>query len=204
MRALAAGLGGGQTLVDVDADGTLELWSSSSAGQRLYRRDARRRVDRRDRRIRPGAAPAGAVAVGVVSADFDNDGRPTCLCSAMAQQPVSERRKGAFHRRHPRSEAAAFAALPGAAAFVDVDHDGDVDLLIAGLPTSRPRGVSVRRAPRFPADSRRRRCSCCATTATAASPTSRAPRSWRGRGSRHRDRPDRFRQPSRSRSGDRE
>ena len=89
--------------------------------------------------------------------------------------------------------------LPGAAAFVDVDHDGDLDLV--DRRPRRPRGDATRRPrpqPGFPLSSRRRRCSCCATTATAPSPISPA-RPARGTRPCGGDRADRLRQPTRHR-----
>ncbi|HUR34864.1 MAG TPA: FG-GAP-like repeat-containing protein [Vicinamibacterales bacterium] len=134
VRQLAAGLGGGQALVDLDADGTLEIVIVGAAGQRIVRIAAG--GDRQDVTAGSGleAAPRSAVAVGVVSADYDNDGAPDLfVLRASASSLYRNDGKGHFTDVTRGAKLPPFPGLPGAAAFVDVDHDGDVDLLIAGL-----------------------------------------------------------------------
>jgi Tfp pilus assembly protein PilF len=134
VREIAAGLGGGAVLVDVDGDGDLDLVVVSAAGQRLLRHDARDQWV--DATVGSGldSVPTDDVPVGVVSADFDNDGAAD-LFVLRAGQSVLYRNDGRGHFTDVTRSAGIppFPALPGSAAFVDVDHDGDVDLVIAGL-----------------------------------------------------------------------
>lgn len=132
-RALAASLGGGETLADVDSDGTRELIVVSSTGQHIYRIGAGGALT--DMTAGSGFdANAPAPAVGVVAADFDND---TAIDLFVLRPGISSLYrndgKGHFTDVTRPARLPAYPALPGAAAFVDIDHDGDVDLVIAGL-----------------------------------------------------------------------
>ena len=134
MRAIASGLGGGQVCVDVDGDGILELVVVSAAGQQLYRRDAENDWTDTTKGSGLDVVPAYAVPVGVVSADVNNDGAPDLfVLRAQGSSLYRNDGKGHFSAVTKAAKLPAFPGLPGAAAFVDVDHDGDVDLLIAGV-----------------------------------------------------------------------
>ena len=132
-RALAASLGGGQTLADIDGDGTLELIVVGAGVQRLFRRAAGGWSDATNG-SGLDSVPAGAVGIGVISADFDNDGSADLfVLRASGSALYKNDGKGHFSDVTRAAKLPAYPALPGAAAFVDVDHDGDVDLLIAGV-----------------------------------------------------------------------
>ncbi len=134
VRDLATGLGGGQSLVDVDADGDLDLVVVSGRGQRLYRHDPNDTWTDATAGSGLESVPSGDVAVGVVAADVDNDGAPDLfVLRLLASSLYRNDGKGHFTDVTRAFKLPRFSALPGAAAFVDVDHDGDVDLLIAGL-----------------------------------------------------------------------
>ena len=132
-RELTSGLGGGQALVDVDSDGVPELVVASASGQRLYRRDGPRWFDDTEASGLASDARAGA-GLGVVSADYDNDGAPDLfVLRASGSALYRNDGKGRFADVTRTSRLPPFQGLPGAAAFLDMDHDGDVDLLVAGL-----------------------------------------------------------------------
>ncbi len=75
VRQLVAGLGGGQTLVDIDADGTFELVVVSADSQRILRPSANGTAA--DITESTGfTTTSKSPGIGVVSADVDNDGAP--------------------------------------------------------------------------------------------------------------------------------
>jgi Flp pilus assembly protein TadD len=128
-----AGGPGGVSLADLDGDGDLDLIDAGANGLRLYRNDAGRFTP-----LPVDAAIAGA-ATGVVAGDADNDGDADLLVlrssgiSLLRQEP-----KQAFV---DATAAAGLGGVPGGArtaAWLDADHDGDLDLL-AGGPSSPTR-----------------------------------------------------------------
>jgi tetratricopeptide (TPR) repeat protein len=132
-RALAAALGGGLTLIDFDGDGTLDLFVAAPDGQRLWRNA---RGSWTDVTAAAGlqAIPSGSVAVGAVAADYDNDGRTDLFVLRYGVSSLYRNDGGGrFTDVTMTAGLAPYPFLPGAAAFVDVDHDGDLDLIVAGL-----------------------------------------------------------------------
>ncbi len=132
-RDLAAALGGGSTLLDIDGDGDLDLFVASPSVQRLMRQDDGQWTDVTEA-SGLAAVPPGAVGVGAVSADIDNDGAVDLVVfGSGATAFYRNDGKGHFTDVTATAGLKAPTWLPGAAALVDVDHDGDVDLLLAGL-----------------------------------------------------------------------
>jgi tetratricopeptide (TPR) repeat protein len=132
-RALAAALGGGLTLIDFDGDGTLDLFVAAPDRQRLWRNA---RGSWTDVTAAAGlqAIPSGSVAVGAVAADYDNDGRTDLFVLRYGVSSLYRNDGGGrFTDVTMTAGLAPYPFLPGAAAFVDVDHDGDLDLIVAGL-----------------------------------------------------------------------
>lgn len=122
---------GGLALVDVDNDGDLDVVDVERGAVRLLRNDGRVFSDRttasRLDRVRIDAAS------GVVAGDYDNDLRPDLLVfGGGASMLLHQTADGGFE------DATATASLPrpagpiATAAFVDVDHDGDLDIVTAG------------------------------------------------------------------------
>ena len=133
VREIAAGLGGCVALVDVDNDGDLDLFDASAVPPRLFRNDGRGVWT--DVTTGSGLATQGdAVPIGCVAGDFDNDGRTDLFVLRSGASSLYHNDGGGRFSDVTRiAGIASYPFLPGAAAFVDVDHDGDLDLVIAGL-----------------------------------------------------------------------
>lgn len=132
-RALAAGLGGALALIDADGDGDLDVFTAGAGGQRLRRNDGGGWTEITSE---SGLAspPEDAVPVGALSADYDGDGfRDLFVLRFGASSLYRNDGRGHFADVTRAAGLPSYPDLPGAAAFADVDHDGDVDLVVAGL-----------------------------------------------------------------------
>jgi hypothetical protein len=145
-KLLPETMGSGSAFVDVDGDGDQDLilvsgvWPpSGSAYARLFVNDGRGKfveattgsgLDRRDvvSAASPGALEYG---MGVAAADYDNDGRPDVLLTAVGGNRLFHNLGGGKF-----ADVTAKAALGGRRAFstsamwLDYDKDGRLDLLI--------------------------------------------------------------------------
>ncbi|MGH9902246.1 MAG: CRTAC1 family protein, partial [Pyrinomonadaceae bacterium] len=104
------------------------------------------------------AKEARGIGIGAVAGDFDNDERPDLFVLRHGANALYRNEGGGRF-----ADVTAAAAIPNyshlsvSAAFVDADHDGDLDIFIAGLadlskpPTSSPLGRASGRVT-FPAD----------------------------------------------------
>ncbi len=133
-RELAGALDGSATLFDYDVDGDLDLLSVTLMESRLYRNDGGKFTD--------VTATSGALAsksdgngVGAVAGDYDNDGKPDLFILRAGGASALYRNDGGGKF----TDVTAAAGLPRytylsiSTAFVDMDHDGDLDLVIAGF-----------------------------------------------------------------------
>ena len=133
-RALAASLGGGVTAFDADGDGDLDLLRVAPEGQQLLRNDGSGDWTDVTEASGLGAAPPGAIGIGAIAADFDNNLASDLFVLRYGGSSLHRNDgTGRFTDITVDAGLPADPTLPGAAAFTDVDHDGDVDLLIAGL-----------------------------------------------------------------------
>ena len=121
------------TLFDMDGDGDLDLVSAGASGLRLFRNDAGRFVD---------ASAAVAIdglsgIIGIVAGDYDNDGRPDLLL--LRDHGCRLLHQGADGKFADVTSTAGLSAAPGgikSAAWADVDHDGDLDIVFTGSGTT--------------------------------------------------------------------
>jgi Tfp pilus assembly protein PilF len=138
LRGIAAGLGGGLALADIDRNGSLDLFVVSPGGQRLWRNDGRGGFTDATNESGLGAVPAGSVGLGGIAADVDNDGLPDLFVLRYGASSLYRNNgDGRFSDVTARARFSPYPHLPGAAALTDIDHDGDLDLAIAGLADLR-------------------------------------------------------------------
>jgi len=119
---------GGITLFDADGDGDLDLIAIDNAGTRLFRNDRGRFTDDSTRALPADARATGGA--GAIAGDYDNDGRPDLfLLTDTGRRLLHQKPDGTFE-----DASGTLPATTGArcAAFVDVDHDGDLDIVTAG------------------------------------------------------------------------
>jgi tetratricopeptide (TPR) repeat protein len=149
-RRLAASLGGGLTLIDFDGDGDFDLFATfpiGPAGQRLFRNDGGGKWSDVTAASGLDAVVPDSVPIGAVAGDYDNDGMPDLFVLAYGGSRLYHNDgNGRFRDVTSAARLPPYQFLPGAAAFADVDHDGDLDLVIAGLADI---GMTLERASRL-------------------------------------------------------
>jgi len=150
-QSLATSLDGGVTLLDVDGDGDLDIFRVGGEGVRLLRNDGGAWTESTAGSGLESAAEPGT-PVGAVAADIDNDGAVDLYVFRYGSGSLYRNDgKGRFSDVTRQARLPRLPFLPGAAAFADVDHDGDVDLLVAGLAdveaTRRAAGTAERLFP---------------------------------------------------------
>jgi tetratricopeptide (TPR) repeat protein len=138
LQQLFARIGGGTTLFDFDGDGDLDLFAATLDAQKLFHNDGGKLLDvtNASGALASGTPSAGAntgFGVGAVAGDYDNDTRPDLL-SLRSGRIALYRNEGAgkFSDATTAAGIAPYPYLSASAAFADVDHDGDLDIFIAG------------------------------------------------------------------------
>lgn len=117
---------GRMTLVDVDGDGDLDAMRTSSDGLALLI-NANGRFSQ-GRSIDESFGDGG----GAVAGDYNNDGRPDVFVTARAANRLyRQERDGTFTRVQLDAGSTGANGDMGAAAFADIDHDGDLDIVIS-------------------------------------------------------------------------
>jgi Tfp pilus assembly protein PilF len=119
--------GGPLALFDLDGDGDLDLADGGARALRVYRNDRGTFAD-----VSASTVPAGIGANGIVAGDSDNDGDADLLVFATGRAQLLR------HDPGHRFVAVADGGLPQthsvqSAAWLDADHDGDLDLILTGL-----------------------------------------------------------------------
>ena len=118
----------GVTLADIDADGDLDLLFVADHSIEVRRNE-------RGRFSAPVAvATEGTVPIGIVAGDYDNDGRPDLFVPGVpAGRLYHQERDGSFRDVTQQAGLAVASGPARTAAFIDIDHDGDLDLVSGGL-----------------------------------------------------------------------
>ncbi|HEX8773941.1 MAG TPA: FG-GAP-like repeat-containing protein [Pyrinomonadaceae bacterium] len=148
-REIATSLGGSLTPFDFDGDGDLDLFAATTAGRHLYRNDEGRFVDVT---AQAGTlfADARAIETGAVAGDYDNDSKPDLLVIRDAALALYHNDgNGKFSDVTSAAGIPPYPYLSATLAFVDLDHDGDLDIVVGGLADlSKP----AQGEARFPED----------------------------------------------------
>ena len=129
LPAASASGPGSVTLFDADTDGDLDLTDAAGGALRLYRNDGGRFTEVASAAL--AAVPSGVV--GALTGDADADGDPDLI--VLGGETVSLFKQIAPWRFADAGPAAGLAVAglrPRTAAWLDADHDGDLDLAVAG------------------------------------------------------------------------
>jgi lipoprotein NlpI len=121
------------TLFDYDGDGDLDLFEISPAAQKLYRNDQGKFVDVT---AAAGLAKVAENATGLraVAGDYDNDGKADLFVLRYGACSLYRNDGGGkFSDVTAQAEIPLYPYLSQAVALADVDHDGDLDIFIAGF-----------------------------------------------------------------------
>ena len=130
-KEAAATADGRLLLFDYDSDGDLDLFAAAGA-RKLFRNDGGKFADVTAQSGLAGGSAADSTRAAVAG-DFDNDERPDLLTSGTDGLALYRNEGGGRFKdvttaaRVPARQTTAFAA-----AFVDTDHDGDLDIFIPG------------------------------------------------------------------------
>jgi tetratricopeptide (TPR) repeat protein len=151
--------GGCVAMFDADGDGDLDLFVARPSAQRLFRNDGRGSFTDVSAASNLTEAPASSVPRACVAGDVDNDGLPDLFVLRSGKSSLY--RNGAGARFTDIGGPAGIPdaiASPTAAALADVDHDGDLDIVIAPLALLRNNGngtfTDITRAAALPGGSR--------------------------------------------------
>ncbi|HKS11329.1 MAG TPA: FG-GAP-like repeat-containing protein [Pyrinomonadaceae bacterium] len=125
--------GGAAVLFDYDGDGDLDLLEVAGGKQRLMRNDGGKFVDVT---TASGALAKTSEGIGVaaVAGDYDNDGKPDLfILRSTASALYHNDGNASFSDVTAASKISIGSSSSRSAAFVDVDHDGDLDLFTGAV-----------------------------------------------------------------------
>jgi tetratricopeptide (TPR) repeat protein len=132
-QELGNAFGGNATLFDMDGDGALDLFWVSPTDQHLFHNSSGKFVDVTTQSGALAAKFSGP-AIAAVAGDFDNDGKPDLFVIRDGSLSLYHNDGGGkFSDATSSAAIPAYPFLPSSVAFVDVDHDGDLDIFITGL-----------------------------------------------------------------------
>ena len=148
-QEVAAAFGGSVTVFDMDGDGSLDLFWLAASAQRLFRGAGGKFTDVTNQSGALAAKVSGT-PVGAVAGDFDNDGKPDLFVIRDGSLSLYHNEGGGkFADVTAAAGIPAYPFLPSSVAFVDLDHDGDLDIFVTGAAdlSQSPKGAAV-----FPGD----------------------------------------------------
>jgi tetratricopeptide (TPR) repeat protein len=125
----------GAALFDYDNDGDLDLAhiADGSPKARLYRNDGGKFVDV-TRFAGDLAKPFATLGFGIIAGDYDNDGLTDLLVFGEGQTTLFRNTgKGGFINNTVAAKLPESRGVSVSGAFVDADHDGDLDIFLAGF-----------------------------------------------------------------------
>jgi Tfp pilus assembly protein PilF len=136
--------GGSVTLLDLDRDGDLDLLraernpSGAGGSVRAYANDEGRFSDVSER-VGLGTAVASIEPFAAIGGDYDNDDRVDLfLLGAGGNRLLRQSESGRFEDQTKTAKLPQPADPHVGASFVDLDHDGDLDLALIAAETSQP------------------------------------------------------------------
>ncbi len=143
-RSMAARIGGGVCVLDADGEGPLDLffaWQRDAEGRGSGPRLLLARVPWRYRDATAGTPFEGMAGVlGCLAFDADDDGDTDLLLTGVDGVWLFERRETGFVARPDWLQLRVQPdTLYTSAAAWDADRDGDVDLVVGGFASTRPR-----------------------------------------------------------------
>jgi tetratricopeptide (TPR) repeat protein len=125
-------LGGDIALFDYDGDGDLDLIEVASGSQRLLRNDGGKFTEITEQ-SGDLAKDVDGVTMAVVAGDFDNDGRPDLFVLRYGKSSLYHNDGGGrFSDVTSAAKIPNYKYLSHAVAFIDYDHDGDLDIFVGG------------------------------------------------------------------------
>ena len=133
LQQLAASLGGGLAAIAYDTDGDLDLFRASPAGEQLLQNNGRNNWSDVTDTVALSDTPANSTPIGAITLDYNNDHAPDLFVIRQGISSLYRNDAGRFSDVTDSAGIPQLPFLPSSAAAMDVDHDGDADLLIAGL-----------------------------------------------------------------------
>ena len=133
INSLANIFQGGPTLFDLDNDGDLDLLELNGSKLTLWRNDNGQFVDITSQ---SGALndPNDSIPTVAVAGDYDNDGLADLLVVRVGRISLYHNEgNGKFSDVSKKAGLPNYPYLAISAAFVDSDHDGDLDIFVAGF-----------------------------------------------------------------------
>ena len=125
---------GGAALIDLDGDGDLDLAKLNvRGGLSLFRNDKGKFTDV-TKASGDAAKKFSGTYTAIVAGDYDNDGKPDLFISGYGGMHLFHNAgKGKFTDVTAAAKLPNYAYLSISSAFVDADHDGDLDVFVAGF-----------------------------------------------------------------------